>query len=1006
MPNRVGFALVFVVACQGSADRVTGPAAEQPLPAFAASEQVLEMKPEAPFSLTASDGSGLVMTRIEARAVFQGPLAFTELHLHFHNPENRIREGRFQITLPPNAAVSRFAMMHEQQWMEAEVVEKQLARRAYEDFLHRKQDPALLEKADGNQFTARVFPIPANGDKHLVLSFSQELPGQRYVLPLRGLSKVARVDVRLTTLGADGSKHDQTLAEKNWTPDRDFVSTHTVADAVVSGRLVAAQLPVSATAAPDVPTAVTILVDTSASRSAGFGTQLDGLDKLIAMLRKNHGDAMKLQVVAFDQETQPIFSGRAADWTAAHRKSLFTRGPAGASDLGQAITWLGTHAPHARLVLVGDGVITAGAKPEQVVAAAKSLGIERIDVVLAGGIRDDQLASRLARAAKRPGAVLDLDAGVANVAAGLAEKMLVDVAVAVPGATWVYPKTIASARPSERVMVYARFGKPTQAFAATINGERHQLKLVGAAPALVDRAFAATEIAELEVRLAAATGDTKQLRAQIAKKSVAARVISSQTSLLVLESDGDYARYGIDRNALSDILEIGPDGALVQRHRKAIVIAAPEQPVAVRDPKPKKKPGHTNVSRDRELEKQAEELGKDDEGEADEDDRDGKVVAAKPEPRAEAPSNFRPPPAPPPPPPAAEPARRRPQADGRAERQEAMRIDRESANNPLAMESRTESRETWPPKDKPEPLTGELASIMRALRKQDHTSAFAQARAWFQKEPGNVLALIGLGEVLEARRDFASAARAYGSIIDLVPGRADLRRFAGERLERVRQHRGVSALMIDTYQRAVEDRPDHLTGHRLLAYALLRGGKPAEAFTAILAGIDRDYPSGRFNGGDRVLEDDAGLIGAAYVASQPGKRGEVETQLAKRKLKLPTQPSTRFILYWETDANDVDFHIQDARGGHASYASKELPSGGELYADVTTGYGPECFAIPGIPKAGPYRLSLDYYSQGPMGYGMGLLQVVRHDGSGKLAFEERPFVIMADHAYVDLGSIK
>jgi hypothetical protein len=990
---------------------VTGPAAQQPLPAFAASEQVLEMKPEAPFSLTASDGSGLVMTRIEARAVFQGPLAFTELHLHFHNPENRVREGRFAITLPPNAAVSRFAMMHDQQWMEAEVVEKQLARRAYEDFLHRKQDPALLEKADGNQFTARVFPIPANSDKHLVLSFSQELPGQRYVLPLRGLSKVAQVDIRLTALAADGSKHDQTLAERNWTPDRDFVSTHTVADAVVSGRLVAAQLPVSATAAPDVPSALTILVDTSASRSAGFASQLDGLDKLIGMLRKNHGDNVKLQVVAFDQDTQPIFSGRAAEWTAAHRRSLFTRGPAGASDLGQAIAWLGSHAPHARLMLLGDGVITAGAKPEQVVAAVKTLGVERVDVVLAGGIRDDQLATQLVRASKRPGAVLDLDAGVAGVAAGLAEKMLVDVAVEVPGATWVYPRTIASARPSERVMVYARFGKATQAFAATINGQRHQVKLVGAAPALVDRAFAATEIAELEARLGNATGDAaKQLRTQIAKRSVAARVISSQTSLLVLESDRDYARYGIDRNALADILEIGPDGALVQRHRKtAVVIATPEPPV-VRDqrPKLKKKPARGFDDPAKEAEPGARSDATDDEGDA-EDDSDDKP---KPEPSpgrptaTNRPPAAEPPPAPPPPPPAEQVARRRPHVDGRAdERRQGIRINRESQNNPLTIED-SEARASWPPKDKPEALTGELASIMRALRQQDHDSAFAQARAWFLKDPSNVLALIGLGEVLEAKQDFNSAARAYGSIIDLFPGRADLRRFAGERLERVRQGRGVTALMIDTYQRAVEDRPDHLTGHRLLAYALLRGGKPTEAFTAILTGLDREYPSGRFNGGDRVLQDDAGLIGAAYIAAQPGKRAEVEAQLAKRRLKLPTQPSTRFILYWETDANDVDFHIQDARGGHAWYSSKQLPSGGELYADVTTGYGPECFAIQGTPKAGPYRLSLDYYSQGPMGYGMGLLQVLRHDGNGKLAFEERPFVIMADHAYVDLGSIK
>jgi hypothetical protein len=187
---------------------------------------------------------------------------------------------------------------------------------------------------------------------------------------------------------------------------------------------------------------------------------------------------------------------------------------------------------------------------------------------------------------------------------------------------------------------------------------------------------------------------------------------------------------------------------------------------------------------------------------------------------------------------------------------------------------------------------------------------------------------------------------------------------------------------------------------------LLRAGKHAEAFAEILRGIAQPYPAGRFDGGDRILREDAGLIGAAYAAAVPAKRQDIVAQLGKRGLSLATTKSTRFILYWETDANDVDFHIQDARGNHAFYSHKQLASGGELYADVTTGYGPECFAIPGTPKAGPYHLSLDYYSQGPMGYGMGLLQIVRYDGKGKLTFQDRPYIIMADHAYVDLGSFQ
>jgi hypothetical protein len=297
------------------------------------------------------------------------------------------------------------------------------------------------------------------------------------------------------------------------------------------------------------------------------------------------------------------------------------------------------------------------------------------------------------------------------------------------------------------------------------------------------------------------------------------------------------------------------------------------------------------------------------------------------------------------------------------------------------------------------PLTGKLADVMNALRGGNASKALGIARKWHDQAPGDVLALIALGEALEATQDPRAAARSYGSIIDLFSTRADFRRFAGERLERLGTARD---LVIDTYRKAVADRPDHVTGHRLLAYALVRVADYAGAFDAILAAIDQPYPAGRFRGAERVLGEDAGMIAATYLA-HGGHRDDVMQQLAKRSLALAAQPSTRFVLYWETDANDVDFHIRDSRGGHAWYRQMALPSGGALYADVTTGYGPECFTIDGKPQAGPYHLSINYFSQGPMGYGMGLLQIQRFDGKD-LTFDDRPYVIMTDHAFVELGT--
>jgi tetratricopeptide (TPR) repeat protein len=1007
----------------------------------------------APWSLTASDGSGLMLTRVDAKAVVEGPLAFTELHLYFHNPEPRQREGTFSITLPTGAAVSRFAMENAGQFMEAEVVEKQLARRAYEDFLHRRQDPALLEKGEGNEFSARVFPIPASGDKHLVISFSQEVTPGHYTLPLRGLAKSERVDVQVQVRGRDGGVVEQTMSERNWTPNRDVVvdgSTVNAPVAISAGDLIAARVAIAMPQSAEAPKAVTLLVDTSASRALGFAAEARSIHALVDELAHAYGGALPVQVVAFDQVTTAIYDGR-ADAIGNIEKTLVDRDALGASDLGQALTWIGEHGAKSRVVIVTDGVVTAGAASDALPAMAKALaghGVERIDVALAGGIRDAQAAAVVAHAGlPHTGAVLDLDNGVPEVAKRLGLAVRTEVAVAVDGAKWVFPRTIAAAQNGDLVTVFARRDSQAQDLKLTIAGAQTTLAAVAVNPALLGRAVAGAEITELDGTLATSTGDAAtKLRAEIVKRSVAARVVSSQTSMLVLETDADYARYGIDRSALAEILAIGPTGVeLVHRTLPPVQMASPtKRPTNKGDSKDKqkeeKKANEDHIGRisvaDQQLElaKHADldSDGKDDEknldfaateqetsingqnrpapgsastGRSRGDDRDrserrmgGEVAVNRPAP-VTAPVVPEPPPvgriAParetPPPPPMAPPH----------EMHEMLRGPMHTRQQVVVADPNDDGLSANLKKPS---LTGPLAEIESLLSAHDPKAALAKAQAWHHQSPGDVLALIGLGDSLEAAQDLETAARVYGSIIDLYPSRADFRRFAGERLERI--GKAQHALVIDTYKRAVAERPDHLTGHRLLAYALVEDGQYAEAFAAILAALDQKYPPQRYAGAERVLAEDGGMIGAAYLAHAKDKRDEIVAALAKRNTRLATEPSTRFIMYWETDANDVDFHIRDARGGHAWYSHKQLASGGELYADITTGYGPECFAIPGKPSAGPYELSINYYSQGPMGYGMGLLQVQKFDRQGNISLEHRPYVIMTNQAFVNLGTYR
>jgi tetratricopeptide (TPR) repeat protein len=302
-----------------------------------------------------------------------------------------------------------------------------------------------------------------------------------------------------------------------------------------------------------------------------------------------------------------------------------------------------------------------------------------------------------------------------------------------------------------------------------------------------------------------------------------------------------------------------------------------------------------------------------------------------------------------------------------------------------------------------EAYDGVLASVLLALKAGDSGGALRLANEARERDAGDVVALIALGEVLEAQRDHVRAARAYGSLIDLFPGRADLRRMAGERLERLAQA-GLT-LAIDSYRKAVELRPDHPSAHRLLAYALLKHGDGQDAFTVLQRALDRGFAPDRFEGAARILLEDLALAGAAWQRAEPRAQSAIAAALAQRGTSVDAKPSLRFVLNWETDANDVDFHIYDGQGGHAYYMRPRLGSGGALYADITSGYGPECFTIPGRPRAYPYVLQAHYYARGPMGYGMGKLQVVEHDGSGGLRFAEHPFMIMKDKAFVELGRV-
>jgi hypothetical protein len=527
---------------------------------------------DAPVSLTASDGTGLKLTKLQARAVVMDPLAFTELTLSFENPLDRVIEGQFKVTLPAGATVSRFAMKLDGRWQEGEVVERQAARRAYEDFLHRRQDPALLEQSGGNEFTAKVFPIPARGVKEVVLSYSHELVATTadYVLPLKGLPEVGELDVKVTGVNGDG-----VLAKKRFVPNADFVGVpKRNAVGVRSGDLVAARIvPVDGTGADPV-TALTVFVDSSGSRALGWKDQTNLVQQLLAALSKQSPE-LQVNVVAFDQELAVIYAGTASGFGDAQAKTLRSRKALGASNVELALKYLQTK-PTARVLVVSDGVMTAGITEGPNLVAqllkAKTAGVQRLDAITVGGLRDEAALTRLTTGSlPRDGAVLDGGLAPVELARRLGLATKSKLAVKVEGATATWPTLLAGVQAGDAVLVYAQLpaGTPLK---ISINGRALPVtdsQLASIERPLLERAWAKARIDSLQAQLDQADGAPQRtkLKAEIVDVSTKNRVLSSLTALLVLETEADYARFNIDRRALADILTV--ENGQVKRQKRA-----------------------------------------------------------------------------------------------------------------------------------------------------------------------------------------------------------------------------------------------------------------------------------------------------------------------------------------------------------------------------------------------------------------------------------------------------
>lgn len=174
----------------------------------------------------------------------------------FKNPNKYQLEGTYIFPLPESSAISKFSMDIDGKETQGKIYDKDEARKIYEDIVRKLRDPAILEYAGKNMFSARIFPIPANGEKRLKLEYTEILKMDNGLVklvyplstekfsskPLEEVTITVKIKSKLPIKNVYSPSHaiavkkideytvTASYEKNNITPDKDFIIYYSVSE--------------------------------------------------------------------------------------------------------------------------------------------------------------------------------------------------------------------------------------------------------------------------------------------------------------------------------------------------------------------------------------------------------------------------------------------------------------------------------------------------------------------------------------------------------------------------------------------------------------------------------------------------------------------------------------------------------------------------------------------------------------------------------------------------------
>jgi Ca-activated chloride channel family protein len=110
---------------------------------------------------------------LNVEAKLDRQIAKVQVSQTFQNTGNQQMEVCFVFPLPYDGAVDKLTLMVDGKEFEAKLMDKDEARKQYEEIVRRCQDPALLEWIGTGMFKTSVFPVPAGAERKVTLRYTQ-----------------------------------------------------------------------------------------------------------------------------------------------------------------------------------------------------------------------------------------------------------------------------------------------------------------------------------------------------------------------------------------------------------------------------------------------------------------------------------------------------------------------------------------------------------------------------------------------------------------------------------------------------------------------------------------------------------------------------------------------------------------------------------------------------------------------------------------------------------------